>query len=49
MTATASKTDLLDLDQKGCEDLVTGMGFTGFHGYSLFKWIHKHGVVDCRT
>ncbi len=49
VTATASKTDLPDLDRKGCEDLVTGMGFKGFHGRSLFKWIHKHGVVDCEA
>ncbi len=49
VNATAPKTNLLDLDLKGCEALVTGMGGKGFHGRSLFKWIHKHGVVDCEA
>jgi len=40
------KIDLPGLDRNGCEDLVTGMGFKGFHGRNLFKWVHKHGVVD---
>lgn len=43
------KTNLPDLDLKGCEGLVVGMGFKGFHGRSLFKWLHKHGVVDCEA
>lgn len=43
----ARKPNLLDLDRKGCEDLVVGMGFRAFHGRNLFKWLHKHGVVDC--
>lgn len=43
------KTNLPDLDLKGCEALVTGLGGKGFHGRSLFKWIHKHGVVDCEA
>jgi 23S rRNA (adenine2503-C2)-methyltransferase len=38
--------NLLDLDRKGCEDLVVGMGLSAFHGRNLLKWIHKHGVVD---
>jgi 23S rRNA (adenine2503-C2)-methyltransferase len=38
--------NLLDLDRKGCEDLVVGMGLSSFHGRNLLKWIHKHGVVD---
>jgi 23S rRNA (adenine2503-C2)-methyltransferase len=40
------KINLLDLDLKGVEDLVVRMGFSAFHGRNLFKWIHKHGVVD---
>jgi 23S rRNA (adenine2503-C2)-methyltransferase len=43
---SVSKINLLDLDRKGCERLVTGMGLKAFHGRNLFKWIHKHGVVD---
>ena len=46
MDATTPKTNLLDLDLKGFEDLVVSMGFKAFHGRNLFKWIHKHGVVD---
>jgi len=46
VNAVAPKTNLPDLDLKGCEALVTGLGGKGFHGRSLFKWIHKHGVVD---
>jgi len=46
VNAAVPETNLLDLDLKGCEALVTGMGGKGFHGRSLFKWIHKHGVVD---
>lgn len=49
MNAIVPKTNLLDLDLKGCEALVTGLGGKGFHGRSLFKWIHKHGVVDCEA
>jgi len=40
------KTNLLDLALNGYEDLVVRMGFKAFHGRNLFKWIHKHGVVD---
>jgi 23S rRNA (adenine2503-C2)-methyltransferase len=38
--------NLFDLDLRGCETLVTGLGFKAFHGRNLFKWMHKHGVVD---
>ncbi len=46
MPGTARKPNLLDLDLADCERLVLGLGFKAFHGRSLFKWIHKHGVVD---
>ncbi|NCC27417.1 MAG: 23S rRNA (adenine(2503)-C(2))-methyltransferase RlmN [Gammaproteobacteria bacterium] len=46
MTNTELKPNLLDLDLADCERLVLGLGFKAFHGRSLFKWIHKHGVVD---
>ena len=42
----AHRTNLLDLDLKGCEELVLGLGYRTFHGRNLFKWIHKHGIVD---
>lgn len=46
MESTPTKTNLLDLDLKGCETLVVRLGFKAFHGRNLFKWIHKHGLVD---
>lgn len=46
MSATQSKPNPLDLDLAGCESLVTALGFKAFHGRNLFKWMHKHGVVD---
>ena len=46
MDATAARPNLLDLDLKDCEALVVGLGFKAFHGRNLFKWIHKHGVLD---
>lgn len=46
MTASDTKPNLLDLDLAGCEALVVGLGSKAFHGRNLFKWIHKHGVVD---
>ena len=46
MTNAELKPNLLDLDLADCERLVLGLGFKAFHGRSLFKWIHKHGVVD---
>lgn len=38
--------NLLDLNLKGFEDLLRGMGHKAFHGRNLFKWIHKHGILD---
>ena len=46
MSATQSRPNPLDLDLAGCESLVTALGFKAFHGRNLFKWMHKHGVVD---
>ncbi len=46
MTAAQTRPNLLDLDLTGCEALVVGLGFKAFHGRNLFKWIHKHGVLD---
>ena len=46
MTGDTTKTDLLDLDIKGCEALMVRLGHKPFHGRNLFKWIHKHGVTD---
>ncbi|MCB2262460.1 MAG: 23S rRNA (adenine(2503)-C(2))-methyltransferase RlmN [Candidatus Thiosymbion ectosymbiont of Robbea hypermnestra] len=46
MNAAVPRIDLASLDRRGCEELVTGMGFKGFHGRNLFKWLHKHGVVE---
>ncbi|MBB1126174.1 23S rRNA (adenine(2503)-C(2))-methyltransferase RlmN [Thiospirillum jenense] len=39
--------DLLAFDRAGCEYLVEAWGYKPFHGRNLFKWLHKHGVVDC--
>jgi 23S rRNA (adenine2503-C2)-methyltransferase len=38
--------DLLNLDRAACEALVSTWGLKPFHGRNLFKWIHKHGVLD---
>jgi 23S rRNA (adenine2503-C2)-methyltransferase len=38
--------DLMDLDLRGCEALAMRLGYKAFHGRNLFKWVHKHGVVD---
>jgi 23S rRNA (adenine2503-C2)-methyltransferase len=46
MEILAAKTNLLDLDLKGFEELVVGLGFKAFHGRNLFRWIHKHGLVE---
>lgn len=46
MIATETRPNLLDLGLSGYEALVVGLGFKAFHGRNLFKWIHKHGVVD---
>lgn len=46
MTATATRPNLFDLSLAECEALVVGLGVKAFHGRNLFKWLHKHGVVD---
>lgn len=46
MVNPTDKTNLVDLGQKDLEELVVGLGSKAFHGRNLFKWIHKHGVVD---
>ncbi|AHF04642.1 50S rRNA methyltransferase [Marichromatium purpuratum 984] len=46
MNASETKTNLLDLDRADCEALAVEFGRKAFHGRNLFKWIHKHGVVD---
>ena len=38
--------ELMDLDRAGCERLAVALGGKPFHGRSLFKWLHKHGVDD---
>lgn len=40
------KTNLLDLDCKEMEAFFLGLGSKAFHGRNVFKWIHKHGVID---
>ena len=46
MGTSSAKTNLLDLDLTGFEKLAIRMGFKAFHGRNLFKWVHKHGVID---
>lgn len=36
----------LDLDITGCEELALAHGGKAFHGRNLFKWLHKHGVLE---
>jgi 23S rRNA (adenine2503-C2)-methyltransferase len=43
---TAARPNLLDLDLADCEALAASLGSKTFHGRNLFKWIHKHGVLD---
>jgi 23S rRNA (adenine2503-C2)-methyltransferase len=43
---TSPKPNLIDLDLAGCESVATALGSKAFHGRNLFKWIHKHGVLD---
>lgn len=43
---SAAQPNLLDLDRADCEALMAARGFKAFHGRNLFKWIHKHGVLD---
>ena len=40
------RANLLDLDRADCEALVASLGFKPFHGRNLFKWVHKHGVLE---
>lgn len=44
--AGPARVNLLDLDVRDCEELVTGLGHKSFHGRNLFKWVHKHRVLD---
>lgn len=44
--ANAARANLLDLDLADCERLAVALGSKSFHGRNLFKWIHKHGVLD---
>ncbi len=46
MSGADCKPNLLDLDLADCERLVLALGFKPFHGRNLFKWVHKHGVLD---
>lgn len=38
--------DLMGLDRGESEALVSAWGLKPFHGRNLFKWIHKHTVLD---
>jgi len=42
----STKINLLDLDLKGFEALLVDLGQKPFHGRNLFKWVHKHGILD---
>ncbi|MES9833670.1 MAG: 23S rRNA (adenine(2503)-C(2))-methyltransferase RlmN [Candidatus Thiodiazotropha sp. DIVDIV] len=46
MTKESTKINLLNLDQKEMEAFVVELGSKAFHGRNVFKWIHKHGVID---
>jgi 23S rRNA (adenine2503-C2)-methyltransferase len=46
MTREQCKINLLDLDRQGFEDLLVRLGYRAFHGRNLFKWIHKHGLIE---
>lgn len=41
-----AKVNLLDLDRKAMQAWFVESGSKAFHGRSVLKWIHKHGVVD---
>jgi 23S rRNA (adenine2503-C2)-methyltransferase len=41
-----ARINVLDLTRAGCEELLIALGYKAFHGHNLFKWVHKHGVVD---
>jgi 23S rRNA (adenine2503-C2)-methyltransferase len=43
---TETKTNLLDLDCRGMEAFFQALDSKAFHARNVFKWIHKHGVVD---
>jgi 23S rRNA (adenine2503-C2)-methyltransferase len=40
------KTNLLNLDLKEMECFFVALGSKAFHGRNVFKWIHKHGVIN---
>jgi len=44
--SSSSKINLLDLDLPSLERLFSERGHKAFHARQVFKWIHKHGVVD---
>lgn len=44
--ATPPLVNPLELDLPGCERLAVAHGGKAFHGRNLFKWLHKHGVLD---
>jgi 23S rRNA (adenine2503-C2)-methyltransferase len=41
-----SKINLLNLDRREIETFFLQLGSKAFHGRNVFKWIHKHGVID---
>ena len=43
---TETKINLLDLDLRQMEAFFVELGSKAFHGRNVFKWIHKHGVID---
>ncbi len=45
MTAE-TKINLLDLDRRGMEDIFLELESKVYHARNVFKWIHKHGVID---
>jgi 23S rRNA (adenine2503-C2)-methyltransferase len=42
----SDRTNLFDLDRRATEAFFTALGSKAFHGRNLFKWVHKHGVLD---
>lgn len=46
MASADPRPNLLDLGLAGFESLAVALGSKAFHGRNLFKWVHKHGVVD---
>ena len=44
--STEIKTNLLDLDLRAMETFFVDLGSKAFHGRNVFKWIHKHGVIE---